>query len=81
MIHIKLGILRLFDKEMSAYRKLLANPPMAVPSSKVVDFARLDERLSSVDCLYANILGVNEGEVEWCPNDEPPSKEETLAWL
>ena len=66
---------------MTAYQTLFANPPITVPWSEVVDFARLDERRSSIDCLYTNILGVNEGEVEWCPNDEPPSKEEKMAWL
>ena len=66
---------------MTAYRTLFANPPSIVPWSEVVDFDQLDERLSCIDCLYANILGVNDGDVEWCPNDEPASKEETLAWL
>jgi hypothetical protein len=66
---------------MDDYRALSLNPPSSVPWTEVVDFARLDERRSCVDCLYANILGVNTGEVEWCPNEEPPSRDEKLAWL
>jgi hypothetical protein len=66
---------------MDDYRALSLNPPSSVLWTEVVDFARLDERRSCVDCLYANILGVNAGEVEWCPNEEPPSEEEKLAWL
>jgi hypothetical protein len=30
--------------------------------------------------LCANIIGVNEGYIEWCPDDEPPSLLETLTW-
>lgn len=71
----------LFGRNMSAFRKLIENPPQTVPWAEVVDFDDLDERRSCIDCLYANILGVNEGYVEWCPNDNPPSKAETLAWL
>ena len=63
------------------YRQLINTPPKTFPWAEVVDFQKLDERLSCIDCLYTNIIGVNDGEVEWCPNDDPPSKEETLAWL
>ena len=66
---------------MQTFHALLSNPPKTVAWSDVVDFDRLDERRSCVDCLHANILGVNEGYVEWSPNDSPPSKDETLAWL
>lgn len=41
----------------------------------------IDTRVSAIGCLYSNIIGVNENKIEWCPNDEPPSKEEYLAWL
>lgn len=66
---------------MDTFRRLLDNPPKTADWSDVVDFDRLDERRSSIDCLFVNILGVNDGYVEWSPNDNPPSKDETLAWL
>ncbi|MFA6172959.1 MAG: hypothetical protein WC701_04680 [Kiritimatiellales bacterium] len=66
---------------MKTYREILNGPSQTVAWADVVDFDQLDERLSCLDCLYANILGVNEGYVEWCPNDNPPSKSETLAWI
>jgi len=66
---------------MTAYQELLNEPPATVPWSDVAEFDRLDDRRACVDALFPNILGVNEGFVEWCPNDDPPSEEETLAWL
>ena len=66
---------------MKSYQQLLHDPPKTVRWAGVVDFDRLDERRSAIDCLYVNTLGVNMGYVEWSPNDSPPSREETLAWL
>ena len=66
---------------VNTYRELLPDPPHAVAWSEVVDFDHLDERRAAIDCLHTNILGVNDGYVEWCPNDDPPSRDETLAWL
>jgi len=66
---------------MTSYQALLAKPPVTVPWPDIVDFDDLDERLSCIDCLYVNILGVNDGYVEWSPNEDPPSQSETLAWL
>jgi hypothetical protein len=57
------------------------NPPRTIVWSDIVDFDGLNERRASIDCLHANILGVNDGYVEWCSNDDPPSRDETLAWL
>ena len=66
---------------MKTFQELFLNPPAIVDWSDIVDFEALSDRMSCIDCLYANTLGVNEGTVEWCPNDEPASKEETLAWI
>lgn len=46
----------------------------------VVQFEKLDERVAVANDVCANIIGVNEGYIEWCPNDEPPSMKETLLW-
>lgn len=46
----------------------------------IVQFEKLDERVAVANELCANLIGVNEGYVEWCPNDQPASLLETLLW-
>lgn len=46
----------------------------------IVQFEKLDARVAIANELCANIIGVNEGYIEWCPNDDPPSSLETLIW-
>jgi len=57
------------------------NLPREIPWSQIVQFDKLDERVSAVGCLFVNIIGVNDGYVEWCPNDDPPTQDEYLAWV
>jgi hypothetical protein len=66
---------------MKSYSMMLAEPPKRVDWRDIVDRDNLDERRSCVDCLYVNILGINEGFVEWSPNCKPPANDETLAWI
>lgn len=47
---------------------------------EIVQFEKLDDRIAIANDLCANIIGVNEGYIEWCPNDDPPSRLETLIW-
>jgi hypothetical protein len=54
--------------------------PSEVNWQDVVQFDKLDERVARANDLCANVVGVNEGYIEWCPNDEPPSMMETLVW-
>ena len=54
--------------------------PSEVNWQDVVQFEKLDERVARANDLCANVVGVNEGYIEWCPNDEPPSMMETLVW-
>jgi hypothetical protein len=42
---------------------------------------QLEARRSCLDVLCRNIVGMHDGQVRWCPNDAPPSRAETLAWL
>lgn len=46
----------------------------------IVQIEKLDDRVAIANELCANIIGVNEGYIEWCPNDDPPSRLETLIW-
>ena len=57
--------------------------PREVPWTEIDDFANLDERVGVVTVLFGNMFGVNDGYVEWCPDDIPPTEQEQerLAWL
>ena len=55
--------------------------PSEVKYGEIENFDDINTRVSAIDCLFVNIIGVNENTVEWCPNEEPPSKEEYLAWI
>ena len=46
----------------------------------IVQIEKLDDRVAIANELCANIIGVNEGYIDWCPNDDPPSRLETLIW-
>jgi hypothetical protein len=61
-------------------QSILEAIPNEVTWQDIVQFEKLDERVAIANDLCANIIGVNEGYIEWCPNDEPPSLLETLTW-
>lgn len=61
-------------------QSILDSIPNEVPWQDIPQFDRLDERVAIANDLCANIIGVNEASIEWCPNDEPPSMKETLIW-
>jgi hypothetical protein len=61
-------------------QSILEAIPNEVRWQNIVQFEKLDERVAIANDLCANIIGVNEGYIEWCPNDEPPSLLETLTW-
>ncbi|MEM1060936.1 MAG: hypothetical protein AAGJ97_01275 [Planctomycetota bacterium] len=41
---------------------------------------RVDNRLACLKALFGTTIGVGEGGYEWCPDDDPPTADETLAW-
>ena len=45
----------------------------------IVQFEKIDDRVTIADDFCANIIGVNEGTIQSCPNENPPSQLETLA--
>jgi|SRR6266850_1355594 len=68
----------------SAVNELLqevANLGRTAAWGRVVDFERMDERVSSANTAFKNLIGVNEEYIEWCPNDDPPDVDEALGWL
>jgi hypothetical protein len=55
--------------------------PNEIAFDAIEKFDDLDTRVAAIDCLFINIVGVNEGYVEWCPNESPYSREEYFAWV
>ena len=54
---------------------------MVVPFSKIKAFERMEERFFDIEKEYGDILGMNVDSVEFCPNNNPSSKDEILPWL
>ena len=61
-------------------QSILEAIPNEVSWQDIVQFEKLDERVATANDLCANIIGVDEGYIEWCPNNEPPGHLETLTW-
>jgi hypothetical protein len=51
-----------------------------VPWQEIVEFEKMDERVAIANCIFANLIGVNEGYIECCPSDNTPSLMETFTW-
>ena len=49
--------------------------------NSIVQFNEFDLRVSAVDSIVVNIIGVCNGFVEFCPDDNPPKYEEILCWI
>ncbi len=61
--------------------QILESLPNEVKFEEITEFEKLDERISAVGVLYANTIGVCEGFIEFCPDNEPPLLEEKLSWI
>jgi hypothetical protein len=66
------------EKEL---KELIENYPKQLNWEDVTDFENFDERLSAVDCLVINTIGVSDGFIEFIPDNNPPLKEEVLCWI
>lgn len=62
-------------------KELIENYPNEVTFEEIVDFENFDERLSVVDCVVVNSIGVSEGFIEFIPDNNPPLNEEILCWI
>ena len=65
-------------------RALLQNTnaiPTEVALKDVGEPERLEERFFGVEGNIGDIVGMLEDAVEFCPNNEPPTRDEVLAWL
>jgi hypothetical protein len=59
----------------------IENTPREVRWSDIAEFNELDERVSAITVIFGSVIGVNDGFVEWSPDDNPPSEQERLAWI
>lgn len=59
---------------------ILNSIPNEVAWEDVVQLDQLDDRVAIANDFYPNIVGVNDGSIEWSPNSEPPSYLEKLVW-
>ncbi len=55
------------------------NTPRELRWADVNDFYQLDDRVSAVTILFGSVIGVSDGSVQWCPDDNPPTEQERLA--
>ncbi len=62
-------------------KELLQNYPNQIMFDNIVDFEKFDERLSIIDCIVVNIIGVEKGFIEFIPDNNPPSEDEILCWI
>ena len=61
--------------------ELIENYPNEIAFDEIVDFENFDDRLSVVDCIVVNSIGVNEGFIEFIPDNNPALKDEILCWI
>lgn len=61
--------------------ELIVNYPNEIAFDEIVDFENFDDRLSVVDCIVVNSIGVNEGFIEFIPDNNPALNEEILCWI
>jgi hypothetical protein len=54
--------------------------PRMVYWQEVVQFERVNERVSAVSFVLKDSVGVQEAELCWAPEEFPPSEAQMLAW-
>jgi len=55
--------------------------PHEISFDEIELFDDIDTRVSSIGCLFPNIIGVNENSIEFCPNEDPASADEYFCWV
>lgn len=65
----------------SELNQIIESIPKEVSWKEIVDFDNFDERLSAISVLFVNTIGVCENYIEFCPDNEPPLREEELSWI
>ena len=62
-------------------KEISQNYPKQIMFDNIIDFENFDERLSVIDCVVVNTIGVEEGFIEFIPDNNPPLEDEILCWI
>ena len=62
-------------------KELINKYPYEILFKEIVAFESFDERLSVIDCIVANTIGVSERSIEFITDNNPPLKDEILCWI
>ncbi|WP_262147888.1 hypothetical protein [Chryseobacterium foetidum] len=62
-------------------KEISQNYPNQIMFNDIGDFENFDERLSVIDCIIVNTIGVEEGFIEFTPDNNPPLEDEILCWI
>jgi hypothetical protein len=62
-------------------KSILENYPTRIDFDKIVEFEKFDERLSVIDCIVINTIGVEDGYIEFIPDNNPPLVDEVYCWI
>lgn len=60
---------------------ILRAVPTEVLWKEIIEFNEFDLRMDAVGVLFSNTIGVCDQYMEFCPDNTPPHKEETLSWI
>lgn len=52
-----------------------------VMHSEITERDLIGVRLSCLKVIFGSTIGMNVGSVDWLPDDIPPTREESIAWL
>ncbi len=62
-------------------KEIFHNYPNQIQFDDIIDFENFNERLSVVDCIVVNIIGVEEGFIEFISDNNPPLDDEIFCWI
>ncbi len=57
------------------------NIPATVKFKQIHEIDRMEERFFDIEQHFGDIVGMNDKSVCFCPNNNPPLKDEILPWL
>ena len=59
---------------------ILSSIKHKVAWEEIVEFEKIDERVAVANCIFPNLIGINDGYIECCLSNDPPTLTETLTW-
>lgn len=62
-------------------KEIFKNYPHQIQFDDINDFENFDERLAVVNCIVVNIIGLEDGFIEFIPDNNPPLEDEIFCWI